>query len=77
VLVTVKSGALRLIYADDESCVGTLYQAGDSFIDRGDEIVHIARNESLLSEVVFWATYFVPGSPGAPFRLSEPDPGNC
>ena len=77
VLVTVKSGALRLIYADDESCVGTLYQSGDSFIDRGDEIVHIARNESLLSEVVFWATYFVPGDPGAPFRLSEPDPGIC
>ena len=47
VLVTVKSGSLRLIYADDTTCEGTVYEAGDSFIDRGDEVTHIARNESL------------------------------
>lgn len=78
VLVTVKRGALRVIYADDESCMGTVYDAGDSFVDRGDANVHIARNESLLSEVEFWATYFVPGTPGtAAFRLDEPAPGAC
>jgi len=42
VLVTVKEGSLRLIYADDTNCVGTVYEAGDSFVDRGDENTHIA-----------------------------------
>ena len=77
VLVTVKTGALRLIYANDASCQGTVFGAGDSFIDRGDAVVHIARNESLLSDVELWATYFVPGEPGAPFRLDEPAQGSC
>ena len=77
VLVTVKTGSLRLIYADDKSCQGTVYDAGDSFIDRGDAVVHVARNESLLNEVELWATYLVPGEPGAPFRLDEPAQGSC
>lgn len=74
VLVTVKAGSLRLIYADDTSCEGTVYEAGDSFVDRGDETTHIAR-VSPFSETVFWATYLVPGTPGAPFRFDEPAPG--
>jgi hypothetical protein len=79
VLVTVKAGALRLIYANDESCVGTLYRAGSSFIDRGDAVVHIARNESLVDEVVVWATYLVPGDPvTTPFRIdATPAPSDC
>jgi hypothetical protein len=78
VLVTVKAGALRLIYADDESCLGTVYEAGDSFIDRGDAIVHIARNVSLVNEVELWATYLVPGDPGTPFRIdATPAPSDC
>ena len=77
VLVTVKRGALRLIYANDETCTGIVYEAGDSFIDRGDAVVHIARNESLSSEVELWATYFVPGDPGAAFRLDEPAGSSC
>ena len=72
VLVTVKRGALRLIYADDEACAGTVYEAGDSFVDRGDAIVHIARNMSATEELELWATYLVPGDPGAGFRLDEP-----
>ncbi len=77
VLVTIKRGALRIIYAGDERCQGTVYSAGDSFIDRGDATVHIARNESLLSEVELWATYLVPGTPGSAFRLDEPAAGTC
>jgi len=73
VLVTVKEGWLQLIYADDESCQGTVYEAGDSFVDRGDETVHIAR-ASPFDGAVLWATYFVPGDPGVPFRLDEPAP---
>lgn len=63
VLVTIKSGALRVIYADDATCEGTLYEKDQSFIDRGDENVHIARNASATEPVVFWATYLVPGTP--------------
>lgn len=78
VLVTVKSGSVRLIYADDETCTGTVYEAGDSFIDRGDAVVHIARNLSTTSNLELWATYFVPGDPGIPFRLDEPAaPSSC
>lgn len=72
VLVTVKRGALRLIYADEPTCDGAVYEAGDSFVDRGDEVVHIARNVSATDEVELWATYFVPGTPNAAFRLDEP-----
>ena len=75
VLVTVKSGAIRLIYADDAGCGGTVYEAGDSFVDRGDAGAHIARNVSAVDPVELWATYFVPGTPGSPFRLDAPDPG--
>lgn len=78
VLVTVKSGALRLIYADDPTCTGTVYEAGDSFIDRGDAVTHIARNESPTASVEFWATYLVPGAPGTGFRNDvSPAPSSC
>ena len=78
VLVTVKSGSLRLIYADDTTCEGTVYEAGDSFIDRGDEVTHIARNESLTQSVELWATYLVPGAPGTGFRNDvSPAPSDC
>jgi quercetin dioxygenase-like cupin family protein len=75
VLVTVKEGSLRLIYANDASCQGSVYEAGDSFVDRGDENAHIAR-ASPFTGVVLWATYFVPGTPGSTaFRIDEADPG--
>lgn len=75
VLVTVKSGSVQLIYANDESCHGVVYGAGDTFVDRGDENIHIAR-ASPFDGVELWATYFVPGGdPSAPFRLDAPDPG--
>ena len=75
VLVTVKTGSLRLIYATDDNCQGVVYEAGDSFVDRGDENVHIAR-ASPFDGVELWATYFVPGGdPAAPFRLDAADPG--
>lgn len=74
VLVTVKEGSLQLIYADDTACQGTSYVQGDSFVDRGDETVHIAR-ASPFTGVVLWATYFVPGTPvTAPFRIDAADP---
>jgi hypothetical protein len=79
VLVTIKEGALRVIYADDETCEGTLYSQGQSFIDRGDENVHIARNASSTAQVVLWATYLVPGTPVTTgFRVDVPTaPSTC
>jgi uncharacterized RmlC-like cupin family protein len=78
VLVTVKSGALRLIYANELTCTGTVYDAGDSFIDRGDAITHIARNVSPTENVELWATYLVPGDPGTGFRIDvSPAPNGC
>lgn len=74
VLVTVKSGSIQLFYASDTACEGIVYEAGDSFVDRGDEVVHIARANP-FDGVELWATYFVPGGdPNAPFRLDAPDP---
>src|SRR5215218_4982024 len=76
VLVTVKSGALTLVYADDETCQGRTYRAGESFVDRGDEIVLTALNRS-TENLEIWATYLVPGKPGAPARIDAPSPGTC
>jgi quercetin dioxygenase-like cupin family protein len=76
VLVTVKSGELTLVYADDATCQGRTYTAGQSFVDRGDEIVHTAVNTGSQS-VEFWATYLVPGEPGSPIRIDAGSPGTC
>jgi hypothetical protein len=77
-LVTVKSGTLRLIHADDLTCRGTVYGSGGSFIDRGDAITHVARNESSTDPVELWATYLVPGNPGVAFRNDvSPAPSSC
>ena len=76
VLVTVKTGELTLVYADDSSCAGTTYRGGQSFVDRGDETVHTAVNTG-STDVELWATYFIPGEPGAPARLDEPSSGGC
>jgi hypothetical protein len=76
VLVTVKSGALTLVYADDSACEGRTFSAGQSFVDRGDEIDHNAFNRG-TTNVELWATYLVPGAPGTPARIDEADPGTC
>jgi quercetin dioxygenase-like cupin family protein len=73
VLVTIKSGGLTVVYADDPTCAGRTYTAGQSFVDRGDETVHTARNLG-TTPVEFWATYLVPGAPGSAFRVDEADP---
>ena len=76
VFVTFKSGAMTPVYANNPACAGRTYTAGQSFVDRGDEIFHNAYN--LGSEnLEFWATYLVPGAPGAAFRIDAPDPGTC
>ena len=74
--MTIKSGAMTLVYADDATCQGRVYTAGQSFVDRGDEFVHTALNRG-SGNLEFWATYLVPGEPGAPARLDAPASGTC
>jgi len=76
VLVTVKSGQLTIVYADEPTCVGRTYTAGESFVDHGDEHVHTAFNDG-GTNTELWATYLVPGAPGAPQRLDAAAPGTC
>lgn len=76
VLVTVKSGELTVAYADDRSCQGTTYRAGQSFVDFGNVRVHTALNRGPVP-VDFWATYLVPGAAGSPFRIDSPNTSSC
>jgi quercetin dioxygenase-like cupin family protein len=76
VFVTVRSGALTLVYADDTGCEGKTYTAGQSFIDFGNVTVHTALNKG-ATPVELWATYLVPGAPGAAFRVDSPNASSC
>jgi hypothetical protein len=49
---------------------------GESFVDRGDEIVHTALNRG-TANLEFWATYLVPGAPGTAARIDAASPGTC
>ena len=76
VVVLVKTGELTLYSAEDRTCTGRTYSAGQSFIDSGQGHLHIARNLSQSENTELWVTYFdVP--PGGPFRIDAPNPGNC
>lgn len=73
VFISVVEGTMTFYESDDPNCEPTVLSAGQGFLDVGDH-AHIARNESgaKAKNVV---VYFVP--PGAPLRVSQPDPGNC
>ncbi len=76
VVVLIKEGQMSFYDSDDPTCTVRTYSAGQSFIDRGQGDVHIARNESTSQRLELWATYFdVP--PGGSFRIDAPNPGNC
>jgi hypothetical protein len=75
VVVLVKSGTLTFYGAEDPTCTGRVYTAGQAFVDRGQGHVHIGRNEG-SENLELWSAYFdVP--PGGPFRIDAPSPGNC
>jgi quercetin dioxygenase-like cupin family protein len=75
VVVLVKSGELTLYSADDPTCTGRTFSAGQAFIDRGQGHVHLARNIGSV-DTELWVTYFdVP--PGGAFRIDAADPGTC
>lgn len=74
-VVLVKSGAFTLYQADDRTCTGKTYVAGQAFVDAGYGNVHIGRNEG-STNVELWVAYLdVPV--GGAFRIDAPAPGNC
>ncbi len=72
VLVVVKAGTVTFYEADDPTCAGDTYTAGQALVDTGHG--HPARNTgSVPVELSF--TYLLPQ--GAPFRTDLADPGVC
>ncbi|MBI2781110.1 MAG: hypothetical protein HYX55_04855 [Chloroflexi bacterium] len=74
VFVTIAAGTMTFYDAADPSCTPITYAAGATFVDRGVDSIHIARNEG-TSNLVIYATYLVPV--GAAVRTDEVDPGTC
>ena len=75
VIVIVAAGTMTLYQADDPSCTGESYTAGQVFVDPGQGNVHNARNEGSTG-VVLYATYLdVP--PGVGPAIAATNPGTC
>jgi quercetin dioxygenase-like cupin family protein len=75
-VVTVVTGTFTLFDADDPTCTGKEYAAGEAFVDVGSGHVHIGRNLSDTDRVELYVTYLgVPA--GESPRIDEADPGNC
>ena len=75
VIVVVAQGTMTLYQADDPTCTGETYTAGEAFVDPGQGNVHNARNEGSVG-VVLYATYFdVP--PGVGPAIPHANPGTC
>lgn len=71
VIVTVKTGELTLVRADN--CQVYKYGAGQSFVDPGNGMVHVAFNAT-QSETILYATYLgVPA--GSPTLIEAANPG--
>ena len=69
VVVLMNSGELTFYEADDSTCAGGTYVAGQVFVDSGQGYVHFPRNLSTTANLELWATYFdVP--PGMPQRTT-------
>ena len=74
-IATVVSGTLTLFDADDPTCTGHDYTAGQVFVELpGDP--HLARNLSETEGAQIYTTFL--GVPtGESPRTDEADPGNC
>jgi quercetin dioxygenase-like cupin family protein len=73
-LIMVTVGEIVAYDGDDPTCTGTVYKAGEGFVDPGDGHVHLLRNETdAPAETV--AFQILPQ--GATRRIGTPAPGNC
>ncbi len=76
VVVLIKSGQMSFYDSEDPTCTVRTYSAGQSFVDRGQGHVHIARNENPSENLEVWSTYFDVPIGGAT-RIDAAAPGNC
>ena len=75
VFVVVAAGTMTLYQANDPTCTGETYTAGEVFVDPGQGNIHNARNDG-TEGVVLYATYLdVP--PGAGPAIPGANPGTC
>jgi len=72
-LVLVKSGEFTVYEGRDSSCRGTVYKAGQSFVDRGFGNVHLGRNEG-NGNVELWVMYLAPAPAGQAVRIDAAKP---
>lgn len=72
-IVVVKEGALTFYRAEDPTCTGQVYTAGQALLDPGNTI-HVGRNEGTVDVVVI-TIRIIPD--GAATRIDQPAPGNC
>jgi quercetin dioxygenase-like cupin family protein len=72
-IVVVKAGALTFYRAEDPTCTGEVYTAGQALLDPGNTI-HVGRNEGAVDVVVI-TIRIIPD--GAATRIDQPAPGNC
>ena len=76
-MVVVSKGAVTLYDADDSTCSGHTYEAGEAFVDPGQDHAHIARNEG-GTPAELWVTFLRPGDDlQAPLRVDERASAHC
>jgi quercetin dioxygenase-like cupin family protein len=75
-VAVVKAGTLTIYDADDPTCTGRDYTAGQVYLDPGRGHVHFGVNRSATEFVEVVVTYLdVPVGGGV--RQDAPNPGNC
>lgn len=72
-VIVVKQGTITFYRADDPTCTGTSYSAGQALVDPGND-VHVGRNEG-STEVIVLVTRFLPS--GASPRIDQPANPAC
>jgi len=75
VIVLVAQGSVVNYHADDPTCTGQKFDAGEGFVETPGD-VHIVRNEDVNTPAVLVVT-FLDVPVGGAFRLDAPRPGNC
>jgi hypothetical protein len=73
-LIIVTAGTVTDYESDDPSCAPHVYTAGQGFVDRGGDHVHMIRNEGSV-EARTYAVQLIPA--GATRRIDAPAPGTC
>jgi len=71
--VLVKSGEFTLYDEDDPGCTGTVFKAGQSFVDEGFGHVHIGRNTG-AANLELYVVYLAPAPAGQPVRVDAAKP---